>query len=338
VRGLNTAGVLAVGTVTFETRRGWTDGEHKREVGASGVSSRADEFGIDVVFLSVGAEPARGAFHIFNACFFVGIEAVIHRERDESFGGVAEDGANALAAFIAFGPASAVNVDDGGARCVAGLSGHGQIEFPGLVPLPVVDVGYDSDAFRSQLEEFVVSHDRWVAGTRTGSLSVLRSGEGGRYKHRHDYQKYGFAIHDGLSFHEEVSIDLRIQSHVYLYPVSGLAAIKDGADVNGLDTRQRVAGGNGRRPLNYAASQNDTEMIEALLDADAGVNLTNRSGFTPLHHAAEVGSMDAAKLLITGGASLAQKNRRGQTPAAVAESSGRDETAVVIRKSTTETP
>ena len=42
---------------------------------------------------------------------------------------------------------------------------------------------------------------------------------------------------------------------------TAIAAIKAGADVNGLDTRANIAGPNGRRPLNYAAIRNDTAMI-----------------------------------------------------------------------------
>ena len=80
--------------------------------------------------------------------------------------------------------------------------------------------------------------------------------------------------------------------------------IKAGADVNGLDTREKVAGPNGRRALNYAALRNDTAMITALLDAGAMINLANRSGFTPLHHAAEAGSEEATALLIAKGANL----------------------------------
>jgi hypothetical protein len=71
------------------------------------------------------------------------------------------------------------------------------------------------------------------------------------------------------------------------------AAIKAGADVNGIDIRKNAAGPNGRRPLNYAALRNNTAMITMLLDAGADINLANQSGFTPLHHAAEAGSKPA---------------------------------------------
>ena len=100
------------------------------------------------------------------------------------------------------------------------------------------------------------------------------------------------------------------------------AAIKAGAAVNGLDIRANRAGPNGRRPLNYAAIQNDTAMITMLLDAGADINLTNRSGFTPLHHAAEAGSKEAATLLIAKGANFALRNKDGRTAEQIAEVSG----------------
>jgi len=93
-----------------------------------------------------------------------------------------------------------------------------------------------------------------------------------------------------------------------------MVSIKAGADVNALDTREKVAGPNGRRALDYVALRNDTAMIEALLDAGGRINLANRSGFTPLHHAAEAGSKEAATLLIAKGASLPLRNIRHQTP------------------------
>jgi class 3 adenylate cyclase len=114
-----------------------------------------------------------------------------------------------------------------------------------------------------------------------------------------------------------------------------LAAIKAGADVNGLDIRVQLAGPNGRRPLNYAASRNDTAMIRALLRAGALIDATNLSGFTPLHHASETGSTEAAALLIAQGASLTVKNRRLQTPLETAEASRHPATAAVIRRAMT---
>ena len=110
-----------------------------------------------------------------------------------------------------------------------------------------------------------------------------------------------------------------------------IASIKAGADVNGLDTSEKVAGPNGRRALNYAALRNDTAMITALLDAGAMINLANRSGFTPLHHAAEAGSEEAAALLIAKGANLTLRNLHNQTPMETAMASHHPAVAEVLR-------
>lgn len=111
-----------------------------------------------------------------------------------------------------------------------------------------------------------------------------------------------------------------------------VASIKAGADVNGLDTRENIAGPNGRRPLNYAALRNDTAMITALLDAGATINLANRSGFTPLHHAVEAGSEEAAALLIGKGANLTLRNLHNQTPLETATASHHPAVAEVLRR------
>jgi ankyrin repeat protein len=108
--------------------------------------------------------------------------------------------------------------------------------------------------------------------------------------------------------------------------------VRAGADVNRLDIRMGVAGPNGRRPLNYAALQNDTAMITTLLEAGALINLTNHSGFTPLHHTGEAGAKDAAALLITKGADLALRNRRSQTPIETAIAFGHSDVAEVMRQ------
>jgi ankyrin repeat protein len=113
-----------------------------------------------------------------------------------------------------------------------------------------------------------------------------------------------------------------------------IASLKAGADVNGLDTRENVAGPNGRRPLNYAALRNDTAMITALLDAGAMINLANRSGFTPLHHAAEAGSEEAAALLIAKGANVTLRNLHNQTPMETATASHHPAVAEVLRRAT----
>jgi hypothetical protein len=92
------------------------------------------------------------------------------------------------------------------------------------------------------------------------------------------------------------------------------ALIDKGVDVQELDTRPSIAGQNGRRPLNWAALQNNTAMIELLLGAGANINATNLSGFTAVHHAVEANAIDALKLLIAKGADLTLRNAAGLTP------------------------
>jgi len=97
-----------------------------------------------------------------------------------------------------------------------------------------------------------------------------------------------------------------------------LAAVRklaeQGADVDALDTRPDVAGANGRRPLNWAAIQNDTKMIELLLELGADIDGQNLSGFTPLHHTVEHEAIEALKLLLARGADTKIENKRGLTP------------------------
>jgi imidazolonepropionase-like amidohydrolase len=133
--------------------------------------------------------------------------------------------------------------------------------------------------------------------------------------------------------HGHAPVQVALWDAVIVGDIAGMrAALKAGADVDGLDTRREMAGLNGRRPLNYAAWRNDTTMLEALLEAGAEIDAANRSGFMPLHHAAETGSTDAAALLISYGASLTRQNHQRETPLETAKSHRHVETAAVIRQ------
>jgi ankyrin repeat protein len=90
--------------------------------------------------------------------------------------------------------------------------------------------------------------------------------------------------------------------------------VAQGADIHGLDVRPQTAGSNGRRPLNFAALQNDTKMIELLLELGADINRQNLTGFTPLHHAVEAQALEAIALLLKRGADTSVENKRGLTP------------------------
>jgi cytohesin len=106
--------------------------------------------------------------------------------------------------------------------------------------------------------------------------------------------------------------------------------VADGADIHGLDTRPGVAGGNGRRPLNWAALNNDTKMIELLLELGADIDRQNLSGFTPLHHAVEAEAVEAIELLLSRGADTTIKNGRNLTPAEFARASRRNRAAEAL--------
>lgn len=103
--------------------------------------------------------------------------------------------------------------------------------------------------------------------------------------------------------------------------------IAAGADLEVLDDRTNP---NGRYPLNWAAWNNNVEMIEVLLDAGADVSKPNRTGFTPLHHAIENGSTEAAELLVERGADLSAVNRFDLTPLQFAREAGRAEIERII--------
>jgi hypothetical protein len=106
--------------------------------------------------------------------------------------------------------------------------------------------------------------------------------------------------------------------------------VAEGADIHGLDTRPQLAGPNGRRPLNFAALENDTKMIELLLELGADINRQNLSGFTPLHHAVEAEAVEAIELLLSKGADTTIKNGRNLTPAEFARASRRSRAAEAL--------
>jgi DNA-binding winged helix-turn-helix (wHTH) protein len=138
------------------------------------------------------------------------------------------------------------------------------------------------------------------------------------------------------------SVDLVAQHQISLWDAvivgdvtRAMTAIKTGADINGLDTREKVAGPNGRRPLSYAALKNDTAMITTLVDAGAMINWANRSGFTPLHHAAQAGSEQAAILLIAKGANPSLRTMGHKTPVEIAMASDHSELADILQREMT---
>jgi ankyrin repeat protein len=104
-------------------------------------------------------------------------------------------------------------------------------------------------------------------------------------------------------------------------------ALKDGADIQALDTRRTP---NGRRALNWAAINNRVDAIRFLLAHGAQIEATNKTGFTALHHAAEAGSVDAARVLLAAGADPKHTNLEGMTPLARARLEGHTAVAELL--------
>jgi uncharacterized protein len=79
--------------------------------------------------------------------------------------------------------------------------------------------------------------------------------------------------------------------------------IDAGADPNALTTsRGAQAGAGSETPLHYAASSDDVDVAEALIDAGADIEVPNGSIGTPLDNAVGYGCWHVARLLVTRGA------------------------------------
>ena len=113
------------------------------------------------------------------------------------------------------------------------------------------------------------------------------------------------------------------------------AALRDGADVNAMDSRYKL---NGRHALNYAVKRNDGQMVKLLIDSGANIDLQNYTGYTALHHAAEFNALTAAKQLFDAGANPNLTNDAGLTPLEFAKSFGRYDFANEIQRVTTIEP
>lgn len=80
----------------------------------------------------------------------------------------------------------------------------------------------------------------------------------------------------------------------------------------GLDPNARTE--DGTTALAAASSAGHVEVARILLDAGAKVETQNDLGFTPLMFAALSGQVEAARLLLTHGASINARNKFGSTP------------------------
>eukprot|EP00968_Pinguiococcus_pyrenoidosus_P016956 scaffold1651_cov317-Pinguiococcus_pyrenoidosus.AAC.21 len=67
----------------------------------------------------------------------------------------------------------------------------------------------------------------------------------------------------------------------------------------------------GNTPLHLAVTGRQRAVVKMLLEAEADVNRTDKSGVTPLHHAAGLGSVKMVELLVGNGADLSLQSGAG---------------------------
>jgi hypothetical protein len=78
--------------------------------------------------------------------------------------------------------------------------------------------------------------------------------------------------------------------------------IDAGADPNALTSSRDSPGQGDETPLHYAASSDDADVTEALIDAGANIEMPNGSIGTPLDNAIGYGCWHVARLLVARGA------------------------------------
>jgi ankyrin repeat protein len=93
-----------------------------------------------------------------------------------------------------------------------------------------------------------------------------------------------------------------------------------GVDVNAVN-------GTGETPLHKAVIGGDTDMVEALVAAEANVNARDDFGNTPLHNVASAISLmnkaQIANILMAAGANVNTVNNDGKTPLDIARRSAK---------------
>jgi uncharacterized protein len=78
----------------------------------------------------------------------------------------------------------------------------------------------------------------------------------------------------------------------------------------------------GRTALSYAASSNNTEIAQLLLDAGANTDPRDNDGNAPLHFAADGNQLEVLQLLIRFHAMVDIQNKQGVTPLMTASGAG----------------
>jgi ankyrin repeat protein len=92
---------------------------------------------------------------------------------------------------------------------------------------------------------------------------------------------------------------------------SVIKCIKSGIDMNEADPRELI--GSGNTPLHHAANCGHVEIVRALIDAGADVNVRCHRGWTPLIRACNAGHYEVAKVLLETSADVNAVNNEGYT-------------------------
>ena len=88
--------------------------------------------------------------------------------------------------------------------------------------------------------------------------------------------------------------------------------------------------GNGRTPLDYAASFGNAPMAQALLQNGARADYRDTFGNTALHWAAEGGKLDVVRVLLAAKAPVDATNKQGITPLMQAAGRGKNDIVRVL--------
>ena len=89
-----------------------------------------------------------------------------------------------------------------------------------------------------------------------------------------------------------------------------------------------VCGSNGNTALILASGGVSTEVLRALIDAGADINLANKEGKTALMRAAEGGHLENVRLLLESGANVNARDKEGENAWDYAEESQIEELLV----------
>jgi hypothetical protein len=93
-----------------------------------------------------------------------------------------------------------------------------------------------------------------------------------------------------------------------------LAALKDEADINGIDTSEVSESLQGYTALQHAVTKGCAPLVRLLLRRGCDVHAVNALGDTALHHAAALGHAAIVRQLLDAGARVNARSTAGVTP------------------------